>query len=91
MQEQQDRFQSEKQRQAELTLLRREKRQAEIEDRFESAALVMGLAERNRQNLEERYLTANSSKLVFLIMEISWPNVLMVGQVLAVRAIAIVI
>lgn len=54
-QEQQDRLQAEKQRQAELVRLRREKRQADMEGRFDSAALVLGLAERNRQNLEERY------------------------------------
>ena len=55
LQEQQDRLLAERQRQAELARLRREKRQTELEGRFDSAALVLGLAERNRQNLEERY------------------------------------
>ena len=38
-----------------MARLRREKRQAEREEKFDSAALVLGLAERNRQSLEERY------------------------------------
>ena len=53
-QEEQDRLAAEKRRQAELARLRREKRQAERESKFDEAALVLGLAERNRQNLEER-------------------------------------
>ena len=54
LQEEQDRMAAEKRRQAELARLRREKRQAEREANFDEAALVLGLAERNRQNLEER-------------------------------------
>lgn len=54
LQEEQDRLAGEKRRQAELARLRREKRQAEREANFDEAALVLGLAERNRQNLEER-------------------------------------
>ena len=54
LQEEQDRMAAEKRRQAELVRLRREKRQAEREANFDEAALVLGLAERNRQNLEER-------------------------------------
>ena len=53
-QEEHDRLAAEKRRQAELVRLRREKRQAERESQFDAAALVLGLAERNRQNLEER-------------------------------------
>ena len=54
LQEEQDRLAAEKRRQAELARLRREKRKAEREANFDEAALVLGLAERNRQNLEER-------------------------------------
>ncbi|RMX39987.1 hypothetical protein pdam_00022972 [Pocillopora damicornis] len=54
LQEEQDRKAAEKRRQAELVRLKREKRQAEQESRFDEAALVLGLAERNRQNLEEK-------------------------------------
>ncbi|PFX16028.1 hypothetical protein AWC38_SpisGene19720 [Stylophora pistillata] len=54
LQEEHDRLAAEKRRQAELARLRREKRQAERESRFDEAALVLGLAERNRKNLEER-------------------------------------
>lgn len=53
-QEEQDRKAAEKRRQAELVRLKREKRQAEQESRFDEAALVLGLAERNRRNLEEK-------------------------------------
>ena len=53
-QEEQDRLAAEKRRQAELARLRREKRQAERESKFDEAALVLGLAERNRKNLEEK-------------------------------------
>lgn len=53
-QEEQDRKAAEKRRQAELVRLKREKRQAEQESRFDEATLVLGLAERNRQNLEEK-------------------------------------
>ena len=53
-QEEQDRLAAERRRQAELARLRREKRQAERESKFDEAALVLGLAERNRLNLEER-------------------------------------
>ena len=42
---QSDRLQSEKERQAELARLRREQRRARNEDKFEAAALVMGLAQ----------------------------------------------
>ena len=41
-----DRLQSEKERQAELARLRREQRRARHEDKFEAAALVMGLAQK---------------------------------------------
>eukprot|EP00057_Strongylocentrotus_purpuratus_P011445 XP_011665919.1 PREDICTED: trichohyalin isoform X2 [Strongylocentrotus purpuratus] len=41
-----DRLQSEKERQAELARLRREQRKARQEDKFEAAALVMGLAQK---------------------------------------------
>ncbi|XP_077983007.1 uncharacterized protein LOC144437842 isoform X2 [Glandiceps talaboti] len=45
---------NEKQRQAELARLKREKRKAQMEDNFESAALVLGLAERHQAAAEER-------------------------------------
>lgn len=54
LQEEQDRLAAERRRQAELARLRREKRQAERESKFDEAALVLGLAERNRLNLEEK-------------------------------------
>ncbi|XP_071495122.1 uncharacterized protein [Diadema antillarum] len=57
---QSDRLQSEKERQAELARLRREQRRARQEDKFEAAALVMGLAqqaedakERDRKRQEQ--------------------------------------
>ncbi|EDO46860.1 predicted protein, partial [Nematostella vectensis] len=54
LREEQDRLLAEKRRQAELSRLRREKRLAEREGRFDDAALLLGLAERNRLNLEEK-------------------------------------
>ncbi|XP_032219683.2 trichohyalin [Nematostella vectensis] len=54
LREEQDRLLAEKRRQAELARLRREKRLAEREGRFDDAALLLGLAERNRLNLEEK-------------------------------------
>ena len=62
LQEEQDRQAAERRRQAELARLRREKRQAERESKFDEAALVLGLAERNRQNLEERWDTYYTKK-----------------------------
>jgi len=49
-----ERFLSERQRQAELARLRREKLKAKQEDKFDSAALVLGLAERNQASAAER-------------------------------------
>lgn len=49
-----ERFLSERQRQAELARLRREKLKAKQEDKFDSAALVLGLAERNQAAAAER-------------------------------------
>ncbi|XP_041457735.1 trichohyalin-like isoform X3 [Lytechinus variegatus] len=48
-----DRLQSEKERQAELARLRREQRRARHEDKFEAAALVMGLAQKADDAVEK--------------------------------------
>ena len=45
---------SERERQALLLRLRREKRRAAMEDNFDEAALLLGLSERNRLNMEEK-------------------------------------
>jgi hypothetical protein len=47
-------FLSERERQALLARLKREQLKAKLEDKFDSAALVLGLAERQRKNAEER-------------------------------------
>ena len=49
-------FLSERERQALLARLKREQLKARLEDKFDSAALVLGLAERQRKDAEERYL-----------------------------------
>ena len=51
---QDERFMSERERQAELARLKRERLKAKQEDRFDTAALVLGLAERNQAAAEER-------------------------------------
>ncbi|XP_033123436.1 trichohyalin-like isoform X2 [Anneissia japonica] len=48
-------FLSEKERQAELARLKREQRRAKMEENFESAALVLGLAERHQKAHAERF------------------------------------
>ena len=55
LQNQNERFMSEKQRQAELARLKREKLKAKQEDTFSTAALVLGLAEKQRAAAQERY------------------------------------
>lgn len=47
------RFANERHRQAELARLRREERKARHEDKFDTAALVLGLAQAQKANLEE--------------------------------------
>ena len=47
-------FLSERERQALLARLKREQLKAKLEEKFGSAALVLGLAERQRKNAEER-------------------------------------
>lgn len=47
-------FLNEKQRQAELIRLKREKRMAQQEEKFGAAALVLGLAERNQATVESK-------------------------------------
>lgn len=47
-------FMSERQRQAELARLKREKLKAKREDKFITAALVLGLAEKQKAAVEER-------------------------------------
>lgn len=54
LRQQQGREMSEKERQALLLRLRREKRRAAMEDNFDEAALLLGLSERNRLNMEEK-------------------------------------
>ena len=54
LQEEQDRQARERERQAELARLRLEARKAEREANFDGAALVLGLAERNKAALEDR-------------------------------------
>ena len=49
-------FLSERERQALLARLKREQLKARLEEKFGSAALVLGLAERQRKDAEERYL-----------------------------------
>ena len=48
-------FMSEKERQAELARLKREQRRALQEEKFGAAAMVLGLAERNKAAASERY------------------------------------
>ena len=57
-------FLNERQRQAELARLKREQRRAEQEEKFGTAALVMGLAERNNAAVQEKYVI----KTVFLFV-----------------------
>ena len=54
LQRQRDRELSERERQELLLRLRLERRRAEREGNFDEAALLMGLAERNKLSLEER-------------------------------------
>lgn len=54
LQGQDERFMSEKQRQAELARLKREKLKAKQEDKFTTAALVLGLAEKQKSAVQER-------------------------------------
>ena len=54
-QEEQGRQTRERERQAELARLRMEARKAGREANFDGAALVLGLAERNKAALEDRY------------------------------------
>lgn len=46
----------ERERQAELARLRMEARKADREANFDGAALVLGLAERNKAAVEDRYI-----------------------------------
>ena len=50
---------SERQRQAELARLKREKLKAKQEDKFITAALVLGLAEKQKAAVEERLGTSH--------------------------------
>lgn len=52
-------FMSERQRQAELARLKREKLKAKQEDKFITAALVLGLAEKQKAAVEERLRTSH--------------------------------
>ena len=47
-------FLSKRERQALLARLKREQLKARLEEKFDSAALVLGLAERQRKDAEER-------------------------------------
>ena len=57
-----ERFLTEKQRQAELARLKREQLKAKQEGDFYTAALVLGLAERNRMAVEERLVFSSPEK-----------------------------
>ncbi|XP_022097553.1 trichohyalin-like isoform X2 [Acanthaster planci] len=59
---------SERERQALLLRLRREKRRAAMEDNFDEAALLLGLAERNKLNMEER-MKADRERQLLLARE----------------------
>ena len=50
-------FLSERERQALLARLKREQLKARLEEKFGSAALVLGLAERQRKDAGERYIS----------------------------------
>ncbi|XP_071784125.1 uncharacterized protein [Asterias amurensis] len=65
---QQGREMSEKERQALLLRLRREKRRAAMEDNFDEAALLLGLSERNRLNMEEK-MKADRERQLLLAKE----------------------
>lgn len=52
-----NKFLSERERQALLARLKREQLKARLEEKFGSAALVLGLAERQRKDAEERWVT----------------------------------
>ena len=54
LQGQDEQFMSERQRQAELARLKREKLKAKQEDKFTTAALVLGLAEKQKAAVQER-------------------------------------
>lgn len=56
LQGQDEQFMSERQRQAELARLKRERLKAKQEDKFSTAALVLGLAEKQKAAVEERYV-----------------------------------
>ena len=47
---------SEKERQAELIRLKQEQRRAKMEEKFGSAALMLGLAERNANAAKARFV-----------------------------------
>lgn len=53
LQNKEGRFATERHRQAELARLRREERKARHEDKFDTAALVLGLAQAQKTRLEE--------------------------------------
>lgn len=57
-------FLSERERQALLARLKREQLRAKLEEKFGSAALVLGLAERQRKNAEERSVLDLSAPVV---------------------------
>ena len=54
LQGQDEQFMSERQRQAELARLKREKLKAKQEDKFTTVALVLGLAEKQKAAVQER-------------------------------------
>ena len=70
LQGQDEQFMSERQRQAELARLKRERLKAKQEDKFSTAALVLGLAEKQKAAVEERY----ARLLGYLGQEINFGN-----------------
>lgn len=54
LRQQQNQYLSERERQELLLRLRRERRRAAKESNFDEAAILLGLAERNKANMEEK-------------------------------------
>lgn len=79
LQGQDEQFMSERQRQAELARLKREKLKAKQEDKFSAAALVLGLAEKQKAAVEERWVFDEVIVIIVIIIGIqlySWMNLI---------------
>ena len=58
------RFSSERQRQLELARLRREQKKIAKEDKFDAAAMVLGLAKQQEAARETRYINFIKSNII---------------------------